>query len=251
MLAIVHKGIAIPIFWILLNKRGNSDTTERIALIKRFIRIFGQDTISNILADREFVGERWFKWLNNQGLTFCIRIKKNSKVLNRHGKSVQIHLLFKDLSVGQTVKHERKLIVDGVHVYVSALKLEDNELLIVATNANTHNAVEKYAQRWEIETLFGCLKGRGFGLEDTHLTSMKKMKKLIAVQAIAFCWSHYVGEYVHENVQPIKIKKHGRRHKSIFRLGFDLILEAFKQCFFNNNSEKYNLDSKTKCNFFG
>lgn len=37
MLAIVYRGIAIPILWTLLNKRGNSDTKERIALIQRFI----------------------------------------------------------------------------------------------------------------------------------------------------------------------------------------------------------------------
>ncbi|CAM0816742.1 transposase [Acinetobacter baumannii] len=36
MLAIVYRGIAIPIVWTLLNKRGNSDTKERIALIQRF-----------------------------------------------------------------------------------------------------------------------------------------------------------------------------------------------------------------------
>ena len=40
MLAIVYRGIAIPIVWTLLNKRGNSDTKERIALIQRFISIF-------------------------------------------------------------------------------------------------------------------------------------------------------------------------------------------------------------------
>ena len=39
MLAIVYRGIAIPILWTLLNKRGNSDTKERIALIQRFIAI--------------------------------------------------------------------------------------------------------------------------------------------------------------------------------------------------------------------
>jgi hypothetical protein len=42
MLAIVYRGIAIPILWTLLNKRGNSDTKERIALIQRFIAIFGK-----------------------------------------------------------------------------------------------------------------------------------------------------------------------------------------------------------------
>ncbi|QUR65199.1 hypothetical protein GQF95_23130 (plasmid) [Escherichia coli] len=59
MLAIVYRGIAIPILWTLLNKRGNSDTKERIALIQRFIAIFGKDRIVNVFADREFIGEQW------------------------------------------------------------------------------------------------------------------------------------------------------------------------------------------------
>ena len=63
MLAIVYRGIAIPIVWTLLNKRGNSDTKERITLIQRFISIFGKDRIVNVFADREFIGEQWFIWL--------------------------------------------------------------------------------------------------------------------------------------------------------------------------------------------
>jgi hypothetical protein len=39
MLAVVYNGIAIPIYyWLLLNKKGNSDTRERIAVMKRYIR---------------------------------------------------------------------------------------------------------------------------------------------------------------------------------------------------------------------
>ena len=63
MLAILYRGLAIPILWTLLNKRGNSDTKERIALIQRFISIFGKDRIVNVFADREFIGEQWFTWL--------------------------------------------------------------------------------------------------------------------------------------------------------------------------------------------
>ncbi|EXX08395.1 hypothetical protein J871_4128, partial [Acinetobacter baumannii 25750_8] len=73
MLAIVYRGIAIPILWTLLNKRGNSDTKERIALIQRFIAIFGKDRIVNVFADREFIGEQWFTWLIEQDINFCIR----------------------------------------------------------------------------------------------------------------------------------------------------------------------------------
>ena len=76
MLAIVYRGIAIPIVWTLLNKRGNSDTKERIALIQRFISIFGKDCIVNVFADREFIGEKWFTWLIENDIHFCIRVKK-------------------------------------------------------------------------------------------------------------------------------------------------------------------------------
>ena len=30
MLAVVYKGIAIPVYWLLLDKKGNTDTRERI-----------------------------------------------------------------------------------------------------------------------------------------------------------------------------------------------------------------------------
>ncbi len=54
MLAIVYRGIAIPILWTLLNKRGNSDTKERIALIQRFIAIFGKDRIECVRRQRVY-----------------------------------------------------------------------------------------------------------------------------------------------------------------------------------------------------
>jgi len=68
MLAVVYKGIAIPVYWMLLNKQGNSNTRERIALLKRFIREFGKARIIKFLADREFVGEKWFGWQQSEGI---------------------------------------------------------------------------------------------------------------------------------------------------------------------------------------
>ena len=47
MLAIAYEGIAIPIFWKLLNKQGNSDTAERIELIKQFTERFLVDIIAD------------------------------------------------------------------------------------------------------------------------------------------------------------------------------------------------------------
>ena len=77
-----------------------------------------------------------------------------------------------------------------------------------------------YARRWGIETLFGCLKSRGFRLEETHLTAPDRLSKLLVVLTLAFCWAHAVGVWLAQQ-KPLNIKKHGRAAKSLFRYGFD------------------------------
>lgn len=226
MLAIVYKGIAIPVYWLLLNKKGNSSTLERIALLKRFIDQFGKHKIKGFLADREFVGEKWFKWLKQQKIGFVIRIKKNSLVSNSAGELIQAQKLFRFLKAGEALQLQGERESFGVKLYLSGLCLADGELLIVASDKPCPNAIEIYGLRWQIETFFSCLKGRGFNFEDTHVTDRAKIKRLLAVAVIAFCWAHRVGEWQHENVKPIKVKKHLRLAKSLFRVGLDKINQA-------------------------
>lgn len=88
-------------------------------------------------------------------------------------------------------------MVGRVKLYISALQLENGELLLVVSPQFNANAIQDYALRWEIETLFSCLKGRGFNLENTRLTDPRRVKKLIAVLAISFCWCYLTGEWQH------------------------------------------------------
>ena len=74
-----------------------------------------------------------------------------------------------------------------------------------------------YRKRWEIETFFGCLKKRGFCFEDTHLIHISRIETLIFVLALAFCWSHLVGERK-EAGNPNEVKSHGRKAVSIFQV---------------------------------
>jgi hypothetical protein len=103
---------------------------------------------------------------------------------------------------------------------VTGMRLPKGEYLIVISERATDAAVADYAERWEVETLFGCLKSRGFCLEQTHVTDADRLKKLPALLALAFCWAHVAGEWLAQR-QPLKIKKHGRLAKSIFRHGLD------------------------------
>lgn len=239
MLSVVHKGIAIPVYWELLDKKGNSNSLERIELVQQFIDQFGKDKIETILADREFIGRDWLTWLDNQGINFCIRIKKNTKVTNRHGKDAQVHKLFRSLNQYETLILKRTVKVHGCQVKLSAKRVQENELLIVATNDfNEHQAIALYAKRWEIETLFSCFKSRGFGLEDTHLNHQERMKKLVAVFSIAFCWCYKLG--IQQNVlKPIKRKNHGRLEKSLFRLGLDWFQSTLRHFMLADKADDY------------
>jgi hypothetical protein len=75
---------------------------------------------------------------------------------------------------------------------------------------------------WNIETLFGILKSRGFRFEETHLTEGDRINKLLALLTLATVWAFKVGAWLHEQ-KPLKIKKHGRLAKSIFRYGLDFL----------------------------
>lgn len=120
-------------------------------------------------------------------------------------------------------------MVGRVKLYISALQLENGELLLVVSPQFNANAIQDYALRWEIETLFSCLKGRGFNLENTRLTDPRRVKKLIAVLAISFCWCYLTGEWQHDQKKAIKIKKHGRLSMSLFRYGLDYVQMAIQR----------------------
>lgn len=220
MLGVVHEGVAFPLVWCLLDKRGNSNSGERMSLFNQFLERFGDRKIACLTADREFVGKDWFGYLLQDPLTpFRIRIRENHKLSNGR-VCLKVGIVFADLAVGQTKILRNKRRLWGHWVYIAALRLEDKSLLVVATQSAPKSAITDYAKRWSIETLFGIFKTRGFCLESTHLTDGKRLSKLLALLSLALCWVILTGDWLHE-LKPLTIKKHGRRAKSIFRYGLD------------------------------
>ena len=180
VLGIAYRGIAVPVFWSVLDKAGNSNTAERKALMERFLAVFGVDRIAVLLADREFVGEAWFHWLQTQRIPFHQRIKRDTLVPNSWNRMMRIDTLLGSLKPGQAHLLPGRRPVWGCFVYLSVLRLDDGEFLAIATSgAPQAEAINAYADRWQIETLFGCLKTRGFNFEDTHLRDAARLSKMM------------------------------------------------------------------------
>ncbi len=224
MLGVVHEGIAFPLFWTLLDKRGNSNTDERIDLIERFQQLFPQVKVHCLTADREFIGQEWSSYLLiSPQMPFRIRIRYSDYISSQSGKTRAKGIdTFLALQPGEVKCLARKRWVWGRKVYVVGSRLADNRLLILVTNTQPETALKDYAQRWGIETLFGALKTRGFNLESTHFRHGAKLDKLIALLAIAFTWAMKMGLWLHAQ-KPIPRLTHGRRAKSLFRLGLDFL----------------------------
>lgn len=222
VLALVYEGVAFPLFWTALGRAGNSDTDQRIALVRQFVSQFGKGRIAFVCADREFPSGRWVGWLVREGIPFRLRVKSDTLIADGRGALVCADWLFRDCAVQneRALSGRRRCL--GQRLFVRGTRLPDGEFLIVIAD-DERACLADYAKRWGIETLFGALKRRGFNLESTHVTDGERLSKLLALLAIAFCWAFAAGRWVAERkpMKATRLKKHGRRAVSVFRLGFD------------------------------
>jgi len=210
VLGVCHQGTAFPLLWVVLPKKGCSSTAERIALLDESGHLFGFAAIAYLCADREFIGKDWFRYLRRKGIACRIRVRANAKVTDARGRAVQARQLFRHCRVGHGEALRGARLLWGERWHVTGMRLPRGAYVIVASECETQTALEEYARRWEVETLFGCLKTRGFCLEATHVT--ERLKKLLALVALAFCWAHVTGEWLSAQ-RPLPVKKHGRKGK--------------------------------------
>ncbi len=228
MLGIVWNGVCVPLFWMLLPKAGNSNTDERIKLLKKLQRTFPKQRLGSLMGDREFIGGAWMEWLRNTGVSFVLRLREDMHVFNGSYAPMPLSHVARNLRIGQ------KMILKGSWrlgqnerdasppVRIVILRLEGGELLSLATDRKPKTALARYRTRWKIETLFAALKTRGFDLEATHITASKKLALLVGILALAAALAYKAGLWATKR-KATAIKKHGRLAKSIFRRGLETL----------------------------
>ena len=232
MLGIVHGKVCIPLFWVLLDKAGNSNTLERTELMGTMKTAFPDQPIASLSGDREFIGDVWMRWLYEQDIPFVLRLKENMFVWKEGYIPVKLSTHAKNLKnrQGRSLKGTWYLGRDPekptIPVKIAMRRLKTGEMLIIAsTGIKANKALPIYRSRWGIETLFSCLKSRGLGLEDTHMTNPHKLTTLMSVLAIAFCLAYKAGLWA-AHLKPPRKKAHGRLQRSIFALGLNALRKA-------------------------
>jgi hypothetical protein len=212
----VSKHLSVPLFFVELDKAGNSNTTERVDLVQQFINVFGVTRIRSLKADREFIGEAWFSHLLQQKVPFHIRVRRNINVPYGHEVSKAIGDFFDHLKIGEIRTLYKEV---GSHpVLFVGKRISKDELLIIMTNKIKQKPFEvlnDYRKRWSIEELFRKLKTSGFNWENTHMKCSRRLEKLLVILSIALLLTYLMG---------IEIKRPFKKTlncfaKTIFRYG--------------------------------
>jgi hypothetical protein len=221
VLAVVTRRFRVPLFWTLIEGPGNSATATRIALMTRYLAHFPASSVRLLLADREFIGADWLKFLNDTNIPFAIRLRDDLRVVTEDGCELTLFARLRN--------HHRTRIfrarlwadgaADGPLLHFAAKRL-GTEWLIVVSSIPARRALAAYRKRWAIECLFGDAKTRGLNLEDTRLTNPRKLALLMALVALAIAWAGRTAADLLGTGSP-KRKSHGHLARSWFRTGFD------------------------------
>jgi hypothetical protein len=223
MLAVVTRRARVPLIWSVLDSNGGtSDSGERVALMRRYLAIFGATSVRMLLADREFVGRAWMDFLNENNIPFAIRMKEKLLVTTEDGRRLPLASLLRKCRGGRTFRAAlgRDEAPGPLWLNFAARRLDDGTLLIVASNTPARAALAAYRKRWAIECLFGDTKTRGLNLEDTRLVTPRKLALLLGLVALALAWAARTAAILVGRKAPAR-KAHGYLAKSWFRIGFD------------------------------
>ena len=214
----INKKISLPLLFVDLDKEGNSNTAERLDLLEDFDEVFGFGRINSLMADREFVGIKWFKTLNKNGIPYFIRVKQNT-LLPWGDQPIQASQLFNHLNGYQSRLIEKEM--HGSAVFFGGTRSVSGELVIVMSNQpfTAPQILARYLKRWSIEELFRKLKTSGFQWENTHMTKSARLVTLLIILAFGLLMASLVGYG-----QPIPWKKTlGYPLYSVFKQGLIIL----------------------------
>lgn len=228
MLAVTYQGISIPIFWTVTDEKGCSDNAERKAILQQFIGEFGAQSIRFVTADREFCSKEWLSFLIEQRISYRLRIKASYQITSARGELIKASKLCRTLKINERLELKGRRSLWGRKVYAAICKKQDGDQVLIIASEQSGKILLEYGERWKIETLFGMLKTRGFRLEETHITDIERISKLLSLLTIAVSRAILAGE-LENQVTRLKTKKHGKLEKSIFTLGFETLRNCFCQ----------------------
>lgn len=229
MVAVIWHQRAIPVYFKLLPKLGNSNLEEQKAIFSKVMPIFKDYNVC-VLGDREFCSIKLATWLWEQQTDFCLRLKKSHYVEKK--KDVWVELDALGLRPGISIFLEGVKITKTKNVRSfnlackwkrDTLKVTQKEGWFILTSLKLKTAIASYKKRFGIEEMFRDFKKGGYNLEATKVSD-KRLMSLVLLIALAYTSATINGETMkRQGIQKYvgRVKESGRteRRHSGFYIG--------------------------------
>lgn len=252
---VLDNGCFIPIYFELLDKRGNSNQSERIDLTNTLKVLFPNinEKPIFIVGDREFIGKDWFDFLKISEYEFVMRLRRtdyfNELALQMNLSEVQLknkirgHVAQKGFFIhpiilkGKTYYYHvqalrgRKLIKLTKNTELNGVKAKDSKddglIRFLSTCDEAKTVSLLYDKRWKIEVFFEDIKEKGFRLEQINFKQTEKIRLMVAIVSIcyALCLTQGLIDYSKKKSR-MKYDKKAQKYYprvSIFSKGFEIV----------------------------
>jgi hypothetical protein len=232
MVSLIWERRAIPLYWSLLPKLGNSSFESQTTNLQQVLPLFSEYKVI-VLGDREFCSVDLGNWLREKGVSFCLRLKKNHCIETEH-------LVWQRL--------DELGIVPGTSLYCQGKRVRktrpatgfdiackwkrnyggwkvDEAWFILTDLGSLPAAINAYKQRMGIEEMFRDCKTGGYDLEGTSLKG-DRLINMILLMTRSYSSGIFQGtemrkKQVQKYVSRRKEPKKRYRRRSTFGVGLD------------------------------
>ena len=230
VLCLVYRGVSLPLLWHDLGKKGHSSQQERKRLLQRAMKLYSLKGFC-LLADREYEGKEWFKFLTDNNINFIIRLPKASYKSDISAGGKVYSALVKRALKGRTVSQWFEL--EGYRYQFVALCHQDgpqsaDPLVLLVSNLSwsKQTIADRYRIRWTTECFFKHLKSNGFDLEALGFESPKKIRLLVAIVVVLYVICVAEGLRQFHRIRAKKNSQHEplQLREAVFRKGYSVVV---------------------------
>ncbi|MCX6666305.1 MAG: IS4 family transposase [Euryarchaeota archaeon] len=242
--AVSYKGRALPLFWMVLGKKGNSSFEKWKQVLSPVIE--GLQQMSwltdkpihiHVVADREFASPKLAEWLKNlYNVSVTLRIKSSMYLTGEDTPETKVASLIKKMKKGS-----RRILYNQVLTRNSSFKMNvlltwdkkyDEPLVVATTEGNPIHADATYKQRFNIEHMHKDWKSNAFDLEKTRVTDPKRIETLLIPIAFACILCVLEGEQKEQNGDVRTPPKGKTRMVGLFLSGLRTISQKLRYASF-------------------
>lgn len=238
--ALSYKGRAIPLLWIVLDRKGNTSLEHWKQALAPVIEALRQmDWITapiHVVADREFASPKLAEWLKTSyEVDSTLRLKASMYLSGNGMPEIKIARIVKGMRKGsRTVLYNQRVTRDStfeMNVLLTWGTAYDEPLVVMTTLNDTDisRADTLYGLRFGIEPMHKDWKSNAFDIEKSRITDPKRIETLLIPIAFAYVLCVFEGEREEEDGEVQKPPKGKKRLVGLFLTGLRAIRRHIRQ----------------------